>query len=81
MRFVEKALLDELRSHYLHPHQIAVRAERDAVKAAGVPWFLYQSFMKRYERRSKPKRSCEYPAISISRRIAIKEISRCCGAW
>jgi hypothetical protein len=29
---VEKALLDELRLHYLHAHQIAVRAERDAVK-------------------------------------------------
>jgi hypothetical protein len=25
---VEKALLDELRLHYLHAHQIAVRAER-----------------------------------------------------
>lgn len=33
---VEKALLDELRLHYLHAHQIALRAERDAVKAAGV---------------------------------------------
>jgi hypothetical protein len=32
---VEKALLDELRLHYLHAHQIATRAERDAVKAAG----------------------------------------------
>ncbi len=47
---VEKALLDELRSHYLHAHQIAVRAERDAVKAAGIPWFVYQRFMKRYQR-------------------------------
>lgn len=33
---VEKALLDELRLHYLHAHQIALRAERDAVRAAGV---------------------------------------------
>jgi hypothetical protein len=32
---VEKALLDELRLHYLHAHQIALRSERDAVKAAG----------------------------------------------
>jgi hypothetical protein len=47
---VEKALLDELRLHYLHAHQIAVRAERDAVKAVGIPWFIYQRFMKRYER-------------------------------
>jgi hypothetical protein len=28
---VEKALIDELRLHYPHAHQIAVRAERDAV--------------------------------------------------
>jgi hypothetical protein len=43
---VEKALLDELRLHYLHAHQIALRAERDAVKAAGVSWWAYQRFMK-----------------------------------
>jgi hypothetical protein len=47
---VEKALLDELRLHYLHAHQIATRAERDAVKAAGVSWWAYQSFMKRHEK-------------------------------
>jgi len=47
---VEKALLDELRLHYLHAHQIAVRAERDAVKAAGVSWWAYQRFMKKYEK-------------------------------
>ena len=47
---VEKALLDELRLHYLHAHQIAVRAERDAVKAAGVSWWAYQHFMKKYEK-------------------------------
>src|SRR5437868_5407003 len=45
---VEKALLDELRLHYLHAHQIAVRAERDAVKAAGLSWWVYQSVMKAY---------------------------------
>jgi hypothetical protein len=47
---VEKALLDELRLHYLHAHQIATRAERDAVKAAGVSWWAYQSFMKKHEK-------------------------------
>jgi hypothetical protein len=46
---VEKALLDGLRLHYLHAHQIAARIERDAVKAAGVPWWIYQGFMKRHE--------------------------------
>jgi hypothetical protein len=47
---VEKALLDELRLHYVHAHQIAVRAERDAVKAAGMSWWVYQRFMKKYEK-------------------------------
>jgi hypothetical protein len=39
-KIVEKALLDELRLHYVHAHKIAVRTERDAVKAASVPWFI-----------------------------------------
>src|SRR3954468_16641880 len=47
---VEKSLLDELRLHYVHAHQIALRAERDAVKAAGVSWWAYQRFMKQHER-------------------------------
>jgi hypothetical protein len=47
---VEKSLLDELRLHYLRAHQIAVRAERDAVKAAGISWWAYQRFMKQHER-------------------------------
>jgi hypothetical protein len=47
---VEKSLLDELRLHYLHAHQIAFRAERDAVQAAGVSWRAYQRFMKQHER-------------------------------
>jgi hypothetical protein len=48
---VEKALLDELRLHYLHAHQIALRAERDAVKSAGLSWRAYQSVMKANEKR------------------------------
>jgi hypothetical protein len=55
---VEKALLDELRLHYLHAHQIAVRAERDAVKAAGVSSLAHQSFMKKHEREIE-ERPCE----------------------
>jgi hypothetical protein len=47
---VEKTLIGELRLHYLHAHQIALRAERDAVKAAGVSWWAYQRFMKQHER-------------------------------
>jgi hypothetical protein len=58
---VEKALLDELRLHYLHAHQIAVRAERDAVKAAGVSWRAYQSFMKKHEKPIEEERLIRVP--------------------
>ena len=58
---VEKSLLDELRLHYLHAHQIAVRAERDAVKAAGVSWWAYQRFMKRHERVIEEKSLVKVP--------------------
>lgn len=47
---VEKALLDELRLHYLHAHQIAIRTERAAVEAAGVSWRAYNRFTKKYEK-------------------------------
>ena len=59
---VEKALLDELRLHYLHAHQIAVRVERDAVKAAGVSWWAYQSFMKKHERMIEEEILVKVPA-------------------
>ena len=58
---VEKALLDELRLHYLDAHQIAVRAERDAMIAAGVPWWVYQLFMKRYEKPIEEERLIKVP--------------------
>src|SRR5205085_2118879 len=45
---VEKALLDELKLHYLHAHQIASRIEKEAVHEAGVSWRLYQGFIKKY---------------------------------
>jgi hypothetical protein len=59
---VEKALLDELRLHYLHAHQIAVRAERDAVKAASVSWWAYQRFMKQHERQIEEEKLVKVPA-------------------
>jgi len=58
---VEKALLDELRLHYLHAHQIAVRAERDAVKSAGVSWWAYQRFMKQHERQIEEETIVKVP--------------------
>jgi hypothetical protein len=59
---VEKALLDELRLHYLHAHQIAQRAERDAVKAAGISWWAYQRFMKQHEKPIEEERLVKVPA-------------------
>src|SRR3984893_3233286 len=58
---LEKALLDELRLHYLHAHQIAVRAERDAVRAAGISWGAYQSFMKKHEKPIEEERLIRVP--------------------
>ena len=43
---VEKALLDELELDYQHAHQIALRAEEAAVRAAGVGWRDYDRFMQ-----------------------------------
>ena len=45
---VEKSLLDDLGLKYQHAHQIALRAEQAAVKAAGVPWREYDRFMARH---------------------------------
>jgi hypothetical protein len=58
---VEKALLDELPLHYLHAHQIAVRAEHDAVKAAGIPWWVYQRFMKKREKHIEEEKLLKVP--------------------
>jgi hypothetical protein len=55
---VEKTLLDELRLHYLHAHQIA---ERDAVKATGISWRAYQGFMKRYEKPIEQEKLVKVP--------------------
>ena len=74
---VEKALLDELRLHYLHAHQIALRAERDAVKAAGVPWWIYQRLMKKYEKPIEEEKLVRVPPTSISRLTRMRKISAC----
>jgi hypothetical protein len=85
---VEKALLDELRLHYLHAHQIAVRAERDAVKAAGVSWWAYQRFMKQHERQIEEENLVKVPAaldltpyrdekdFALLKRLVLKERSK-----
>ncbi|HUB25781.1 MAG TPA: hypothetical protein VL992_10165 [Tepidisphaeraceae bacterium] len=45
---VEKSLLDSLGLHYQHAHQIALRAEEAAVRAAGVGWTEYDRFMQQF---------------------------------
>ncbi|SYZ73826.1 conserved hypothetical protein [Candidatus Zixiibacteriota bacterium] len=45
---VEKSLIDELGLVYQHAHQIALRAEEAAVRAAGVAWREYDRFMQKY---------------------------------
>ncbi len=45
---VEKALLDEIGLHYQHAHQIALRAEEAAVRAAGISWREYDRFMQHH---------------------------------
>ena len=45
---VEKTLIDHLGLHYLHAHQIALRAEQAAVRAIGVRWRDYDKFMQQF---------------------------------
>lgn len=59
---VEKALLDELKLHYLHAHQIALRAEQAAVRAAGLNWRSYDRFMKSNEKKIGDERLSKVPA-------------------
>jgi hypothetical protein len=58
---VEKALIDELRLHYLHAHQIALRTEQAAVQSAGVSWSAYQRFIKKHEKQIEMERLRRVP--------------------
>ncbi len=58
---VEKALLDRLGLHYLHAHQIALRIEQAAVRAAGVDWHNYNAFTKQYEKAIGDERLSRVP--------------------
>jgi len=59
---VEKALLDEVRLHYLHAHQLALRTEQAAVQAAGVKWLDYDRFIKANEKHIEDERLKRVPA-------------------
>jgi hypothetical protein len=58
---VEKAILSGLGLHYQHAHQIALRAEEAAVRAAGVPWRLYDRFMRQYIKEVSDERLTRLP--------------------
>jgi hypothetical protein len=58
---VEKALLDELGLNYLHAHQIALRTERAAVEALGVPWKSYDGHTKENEKQIGDERLKNVP--------------------
>jgi hypothetical protein len=58
---VEKALLDQLSLHYLHAHQIALRIEQAAVRAADIPWRDYNRFTKAYEKTIGDERLTRVP--------------------
>jgi hypothetical protein len=59
---VEKTLIDRLGLHYLHAHQIALRAEEAAVRAAGIPWRAYDRFMQKYVKEFGDERLTNVPA-------------------
>lgn len=46
---VERAVGDRLGLKYQHAHQIALRVEEAAVRAAGVSWHDYNNFTRKYE--------------------------------
>lgn len=58
---VEKTLLDGLHLHYLHAHQIALRIEQAAVRAAGISWRDYNRFTKAYEKKIGDERLVRVP--------------------
>jgi hypothetical protein len=59
---VEKTLIDQLGLHYLHAHQIALRAEQGAVRAGNVRWREYDAFMQKYVKRIGDERLRKVPA-------------------
>jgi hypothetical protein len=59
---VEKTLIDQLGLHYMHAHQIALRAEQAAVRAAGVRWRDYDEFMQQFIKEFGDERLRKVPA-------------------
>jgi hypothetical protein len=58
----EKSLMLMLGMHYLHAHQIALRAEQAAVRAEGIDWIAYDDFMQLYIKEIGDERLERVPA-------------------
>jgi len=58
----EKALIDSWGLHYQHAHQIALRAEEAAVRAAGIQWRDYDRFMQQWIKRADSAQVSKVPA-------------------
>ena len=72
---VEKTLIDQLKLHYQHAHQIATRAEEAAVRADGVSWRAYDRFMQQYVKTAGDERLTRCPTTSTSNPIATNTIT------
>lgn len=58
----EKALIDTWNLHYQHAHQIALRAEEAAVRAAGLEWREYDNFMQQWIKTADSEQITKVPA-------------------
>src|SRR5262249_38163218 len=55
-------LIDQLGLHYMHAHQIALRAEQAAVRSAGIIWRDYDQFMQQFIKEMGDERLRKVPA-------------------
>jgi len=58
----EKAMIDTWGLHYQHAHQIALRAEEAAVRAAGIAWHDYDHFMQQWIKSAGSSKLTKVPA-------------------
>ncbi|MDB5330710.1 MAG: hypothetical protein JWP03_1861 [Phycisphaerales bacterium] len=58
----EKAMIDTWGLHYQHAHQIALRAEEAAVRAAGIEWRDYDRFMQQWIKTADSNKLTKVPA-------------------
>ena len=59
---VEKTLIDQLKLHYQHAHQIATRAEEAAIRADGISWRAYNAFMMKFVKVMGDEKLTKLPA-------------------